>query len=295
MPGRIARLRVGDVLPALINGIRAFLTIGAAALVWIVTAWPGGTTFVVFAAVGITLFAPMGITAYGAARSFTLGTAFAAVGAAVAAFALLPQQPTFLGFCGVLGLWLVPVGALAAQPWQQGFFFALQANFVPLLGPANPMTYDPVQFYNSAVALLSGIGFAMLGLRLLPPMSQTMRDRRLLALTLHDLRRLACGRSSLTGQRGIREILAGCPQCKAKRTYCQPRSLQRDCRLAAKSSACAVLRTASDWPPNLPEQWRRSRAATAPRRSANSTVSIRHLPICRSQAPRHDIGCEDGG
>jgi uncharacterized membrane protein YccC len=111
---------------------------------------------------------------------------------------LLPQQPTFLGFCGVLGLWLVPVGALAAQPWQQGFFFALQANFVPLLGPANPMTYDPVQFYNSAVALLSGIGFAMLGLRLLPPMSQTMRDRRLLALTLHDLRRLACGRSSLT-------------------------------------------------------------------------------------------------
>jgi uncharacterized membrane protein YccC len=198
MPGRIARLRIGDALPALINGIRAFLTIGAAALVWIVTAWPGGTTFVVFAAVGITLFAPMGITAYGAARSFTLGTAFAAVGATVAAFALLPQQPTFLGFCGVLGLWLVPVGALAAQPWQQGFFFALQANFVPLLGPANPMTYDPVQFYNSAVALLSGIGFAMLGLRLLPPMSQATRDRRLLALTLHDLRRLAWGRLPLT-------------------------------------------------------------------------------------------------
>ena len=135
MPGRIARLRVGDVLPALINGIRAFLTIGAAALVWIVTAWPGGTTFVVFAAVGITLFAPMGITAYGAARSFTLGTAFAAVGAAVAAFALLPQQPTFLGFCGVLGLWLVPVGGTCRTAVAARLLFCAAGELRPAARP----------------------------------------------------------------------------------------------------------------------------------------------------------------
>jgi uncharacterized membrane protein YccC len=194
MPRRVARLRVPDVLPALINATRAFLTIGAAALVWIGTAWPNGATFIMFATVATTLFAPREDAAYATARSFTTGTALTAVCAAVVAFALLPQQPSFLGFCAVLGLVLVPAGALSAQPWQQAVFVALEANFIPLLGPSNPMTYDPQQFYNLAIALLGGIGFAMLGMRLLPPMPPAMRAQRLLALTLRDLRRLTRGK-----------------------------------------------------------------------------------------------------
>jgi hypothetical protein len=54
--------------------------------------------------------------------------------------------------------------------------------------------YDPAQFYNSAIALLGGIGFAMLAMCLLPPMPPAMRARRLLALTLRDLRRLTRGK-----------------------------------------------------------------------------------------------------
>jgi uncharacterized membrane protein YccC len=194
MPQRVARLRVPDVLPALINAVRAFLTIGAAALVWIWTAWPNGATFIVFATIAITLFAPQEDTAYATARRFTIGTALTAVCAAVVAFAVLPQQSSFAGFCAVLGLVLVPAGALSAQPWQQGLFVALEANFIPLLRPSNPMTYDPQQFYNSAIALLGGVGFAMLAMRLLPPMPPAMRVRRLLALTLRDLRRLTIGK-----------------------------------------------------------------------------------------------------
>jgi uncharacterized membrane protein YccC len=166
------------------------LTIGAAALIWIWTAWPNGTTFIVFATIAITLFAPQEDAAYATARTYTIGTVFSAVCAAVAAFALLPQHQSFVGLCSVLALFLVPAGALAAQPWQQGLFGALAMNFVPLLDPANPMTYDTGQFYNLAVALLSGIGFAMLAIRLLPPMTPAMRARRLLMLTLRDLRRL---------------------------------------------------------------------------------------------------------
>jgi uncharacterized membrane protein YccC len=194
MPRRVARLRVPDVLPALINATRAFLTIGAAALLWIGTAWPGGATFIVFAAVAITLFAPQEDAAYATARSFTIGTALTAAFAAVVAFALLPQQPSFVGFCAALGLVLVPAGALSAQPWQQAVFVAVEANFIPLLSPSNPMTYDQQQFYNSASALLGGVGFAMLAMRLLPPMPPAMRARRLLALTLRDLRRLTRGK-----------------------------------------------------------------------------------------------------
>ena len=49
VPRRFAtvRLRVPDWLPALVNAGRAFVTIGAVALFWIVTAWPSGATAIV--------------------------------------------------------------------------------------------------------------------------------------------------------------------------------------------------------------------------------------------------------
>ena len=36
----------------------------------------------------------------------------------------------------------------------------MAANFVPLLAPANPMSYDTEQFYNGALAIVAGVGAA---------------------------------------------------------------------------------------------------------------------------------------
>ena len=55
------------------------------------------------------------------------------------------------------------------------------------------MSYDTQQFYNAALAIVPGLGGAALSFRLLPPLSPAFRTRRLLALTLRDLRRLASG------------------------------------------------------------------------------------------------------
>src|SRR5262249_14458432 len=79
------------------------------------------------------------------------------------------------------------------QPWQTAMFTALAVNFIPFLAPENQMTYDTQQFYNTAVAIVAGSGAAVLAFRLLPPPSPALRTRRLLALTLRDLRRLATG------------------------------------------------------------------------------------------------------
>jgi uncharacterized membrane protein YccC len=68
-------------------------------------------------------------------------------------------------------------------------------TFMPLLAPTNRMVYDTVQFYNGTIAIIAGIGVALLSFRLLPPLSPAYRTRRLLALTLRDLRRLATGRT----------------------------------------------------------------------------------------------------
>jgi uncharacterized membrane protein YccC len=70
-------------------------------------------------------------------------------------------------------------------------FTAATMNFIPLLAPANQMSYDPVQFYNAALAIAGGLAAATLSFRLMPPLSPGFRARRLLALTLRDLRRLA--------------------------------------------------------------------------------------------------------
>ena len=100
---------------------------------------------------------------------------------------MLPGLETFEAFSLAIGLYLVPAGALMAQPWQTAMFTAMAINFVPLLATANQMSYDTVRFYNSALAIVAGSGGAAVSFRLLPPLSPAFRTRRLLALTLRDL------------------------------------------------------------------------------------------------------------
>jgi hypothetical protein len=88
---------------------------------------------------------------------------------------VLPGLETFVAFAFVFGLVLVPAGALMAQPST----------------PTNLMSYDTLQFYNGALARFAGLVGAALSFLLLPPLAPALRTRRLLALTLRDLRRLA--------------------------------------------------------------------------------------------------------
>jgi uncharacterized membrane protein YccC len=188
---RMARLHVPDWLPPWINAGRVFITIGAAQLLWIITAWPNGASAVTFAAVIVILFSPRDEQAYPMARSFFYGMIFIAIIAAVLDFVVLPKTETFLGFSLALGLALVPLGALSAQPWNAAMFTVMAFNLSPLLGIRNVMVYDADQFFNSASGIIIGTGFAALVMRLIPPLSPAQRSRRLLALTLRDLRRLA--------------------------------------------------------------------------------------------------------
>jgi uncharacterized membrane protein YccC len=178
-------------LPALVSAARAFVTIGAVELFWIVTEWPNGAVAITWAAISVIVFAPRADEAYAQAVNFMTGTGLAAVSAAIVAFALLPNVETFAGFSIVMALYLIPVGALMAQPWQASMFAPMAGNFVPLFVPANQMSYDTEHFYNTTLAIVAGCGAAALSFRLLPPLSPALRSRRLLALTLRDLRRLA--------------------------------------------------------------------------------------------------------
>ena len=189
---RPAWFSVPDRLPALVNAARIFATIGAVELFWIATAWPGGATTIVFAAIAVIVFSPRADLAYSTAIGFMIGASLATVLAGIVKFAVLPDLTTFAGFCLAIGIVLVPAGMLLAR-CQSPMLMAMVVVFLPLLQPANQMSYDTLQFYNSALAIIVGVGAGALSFRLLPPLSPTLRIRRLLALTLRDLRRLTRG------------------------------------------------------------------------------------------------------
>jgi uncharacterized membrane protein YccC len=129
------------------------------------------------------------------------------------------------------------VGAGVAQPWQTPMFTAIAAFFCFLLAPTNLMSYDPQQFYNAALAAVAGVGAAALSFRLLPPLSPILRTRRLLALTLRDLRRLASDsipRSPDAWEGRVYSRLSVLPDAAAP--------LQRSELLAALSVGCEIIR-----------------------------------------------------
>jgi uncharacterized membrane protein YccC len=190
---------VADWLPALVNAGRAFITTGAVALFWIVAAWPGGGLAVTFATVVVLVLAPRAEQASGAAVGFAAGIFLDVLLTAVVAFAVLPLLgiERFAGFSLVLAVCLVPIGALLARarkPWQIGMLTSMTLLFIPLLRPSNPMVYDQGAFYNTGSAIVVGAGLGALAFRLMPALSPAWRARRLLALTLRDLRHLVIGR-----------------------------------------------------------------------------------------------------
>ena len=232
------QVRVPDWLPALVNAGHTFVTIGAIALLWIVTAWPGGTNAITFAAVVVLLLVPRAEQAYGAALLFVVGAILDLVLTAIVAFAVLPGLgiERFAGFSLVLAVCLVPIGALLArarQAWQVGLFNGMTLLFIPLLQPTNPMTYNPQVFYNAGFVIVFGAGVAALSFRLLPPLSPAFRTSRLLALTLRDLRRLAIGRGQHEWEGLLRGRLSAVPD--------EATPLERAQLLAALSAGSEII------------------------------------------------------
>jgi uncharacterized membrane protein YccC len=188
------QLGAPDWLPALVNAARAFVTIGAVELLWVATAWPDGAFAIFIAAIVLLLLSPRGDLAPAGALAVTIGVTGNIICAATIKFAVLPTLETFPALCLALGLYLIPVGFGVARwhtPAAMAVLTTMASSFMPLVSPTNQMTYDTTQFYNIAVAVFVGCGTAVLSFRLIPPLSPATRARRLVALALRDLRRLA--------------------------------------------------------------------------------------------------------
>ena len=234
---RVVRLHVPDLLPAFVNGARAFVVIGVLELFWIATAWPNGASAMTWAAIFVILYSPTADQAYANARNRLIGIFPTAALAAIVNFAVLPGKETFLSLAIAIGLVLIPAGALSTLSWQPSVFGTIASWFIPFVAPANQASYDTQQFYNSTLAIVAGAGAATLAFRLLPPLLPALRTRRLLALRRRDLRRLTTGpvpRTANEWQRRIYSSLAVLPE--------QAEPLQRAQLLAALAVGTQIIR-----------------------------------------------------
>ena len=154
------------------------------------------------------------------------------------------------------------------------------------MAPANQMSYDPQQFYNSASAIVVGMGIGVVSFRLLPPLSPAFRTRRLLTLTLRELRRLATGpipRTTDDWQGRIYGRLTVLPD--------QAEPLQRAQLLAALSVGTEIIRLRRVAPLlDQPRELDAALAAVASGNSALATERLAHLARDWPRCPTPDQG-----
>ncbi|QIB36194.1 FUSC family protein [Ancylobacter pratisalsi] len=198
---RAPSLVVADPLPAVLNGVRVFAAVLATAVFWVVTQWPVGDFAVVFAAIGTLIFGARGDQARLLAQDYALGAALMSVLAGIVYFGVLPALTSFPALIALLAVLLVPLGMLQLGSWHGVAFLAMCITCLPLLGVANPIAYDAANYFNLAMAILAGSTVGMVFLAIMPVVGPQMRARRLVGLSVRDLRKLAGGRWTISRKR----------------------------------------------------------------------------------------------
>jgi uncharacterized membrane protein YccC len=190
-----AGVHVPDPLPGMLDALRIVLAVGAVELFWVATAWPHAPTMIIFTAMGVILFGRQADAAYSSALEFAIGCVLATIVANIMLLAILPAiHGGFFALSLALAAVLLPLGALSAGSWHKTLFVAAVTNFIPVLGIENETDYDATRLLNVSVAVVAGAALAVFCFLLLPPLSPERRTKRLLMLTLSDLRGLLRGR-----------------------------------------------------------------------------------------------------
>ncbi|HYZ63452.1 MAG TPA: FUSC family protein [Acetobacteraceae bacterium] len=240
-PRHGATVMLPDTLPVLVNGARAFAAVLTAELFWAASEWSGGQAIVIFAAASVTLYSPLGDHAYRNTLNYLAGTIAALILATLCNFCALPAATDFLGFSLALACVLLPLGALSAAPRYKAFAATAAVNFLAILAPQDQPSYDLAAFLNNGVAVTAGTILACFWMALLPTIPANWQTRRLLGLSLRDLRRLAVSRRWLS--RADWTSLISCRLAAMPATAPQEQLSQL---IAALSSGEAVIQL-RDW------------------------------------------------
>lgn len=157
-----------DLRAAWINGLRAFLAIGATGAFWIASAWTHGPLALVFVSVLMSLFSSQ-------PHPDRIGWGFLKAGLVAIFFGLLvkylilPMGSEFEFLALTLAFVLIPLGLVMANPSTAPAAGGFSFVFVNIVRPLNPMTYDLTDTLNIGLAILVGVLFGTLAYILVFP------------------------------------------------------------------------------------------------------------------------------
>ncbi|MCI2008988.1 MAG: FUSC family protein [Acetobacter peroxydans] len=197
-PPRRDRFRFASRSPrhaveALHNGIRATFGILSAWLVWTITAWPAGPTFVSFVALVYGLLATREVPAL-ASAGFYHGAALCAGVAGLCVFLVIPVVTAPECLALVLLVPMVVGGLAARSPRLVNQAFAFNMFLPVLIGPSNTGRLDEASFLNTTLAFLAAVLFVRFTFGTILPFRAGSHLRRTAAWVERRLR--AVGRAS---------------------------------------------------------------------------------------------------
>jgi uncharacterized membrane protein YccC len=179
-----------DPVPAAMAAMRSALAIGITSAIWFVTAWPDGPTAVVVAAVLCVLLAPIeqpDKIVVACAATILLS----AVPVFVTQYHLISVAQDFPSLAVALAPLSLICAFIIAQPriGVLGLLAIVYFEFASKID--NVMTYDVAEFLNSSLAILVGIGVAIVLFAALFPETPGFTCRRFRRLVVTHLRYLA--------------------------------------------------------------------------------------------------------
>jgi uncharacterized membrane protein YccC len=175
-----------DYQSAFIFGLRMFLAMTSASVLWFITQWPSGPTFILFMGVVCSL---LSLVEYAP----DMGTPFlkSAVACAIIAyfeaFWLFQKGDTFISLALMLALFLIPAGYAYRHPRLLGGAVVSMLIFYGLSNPSNQMNYDISAFVNNGLGLLCAVAWSYFAFHAVPSMSPKTKRFWLLRTTRAEL------------------------------------------------------------------------------------------------------------
>lgn len=208
-PSRFRLRRVMHFHAAFHNAMRSAAAICLAGLVWEVTAWPQGASFISFIAVVVGRFATTDNTVLVSNRFF-YGACLAAVASILPVFFLIPTGSGFEALIVALAP-LMFIGGLAARNPATATAAGAYNTFLPaLIGLDNHSRMDELTWFNATIALLLGLGAGVLVFRCILPFNIHQVCVLLRRRALHGVQRIcAPGRRLPAENRWIGLITQG--------------------------------------------------------------------------------------
>ncbi|AOY61089.1 FUSC family protein [Xanthomonas citri pv. glycines] len=194
-PGAASTTRHIDFGMAAFSALSAGFALMAYCVLWIGIGWEGGGNGAMMAAVTAAFFAAQDDPAP-SMLSFLTWAVVASVVAGIYQFGIFPAIHDFPMLVLVLAAGFLPLGALLHRPKSMLIALPLVVNLTALLSLQNTYSANLQSFVNAAVAMVLGIGFAVVLTRLFRSVGAEWSARRLVRQGWRTLADAAEGRGA---------------------------------------------------------------------------------------------------